>query len=204
MRCKRDCGGRRLEADGSSKQERTEDQAREERRYAADCGAQWTAWVSGNRGPDARTIARNQTRLAACCSCGGNGRGWSHRLAACEQRTAAGSGDPRRSKRARRRRKTAKRGSGRAAARSGGRMGAKARLQGHVRAIERDSRARAQVLRTKRLRALQDAEVLSQTAVAMAECKSVRVRERSFPTGSEPSVDSLRSLRRRILIGTKR
>src|SRR5258706_452183 len=43
-----------------------------------------------------------------------------------------------------------------------------------------------------------------QTAVALTECKSVRVRERSFPTGSEPSVDSLRSLRRRILIGSKR
>src|SRR5713226_1464873 len=83
-RCKRGCDGSRLEANGSRKQKRTEDSAREERRCAADCGAQWTAWVSGNRGPDARTIARNQTRLAACCYRGGNGRGWSHRLGACK------------------------------------------------------------------------------------------------------------------------
>src|SRR6266850_323661 len=168
MRCKRDCGGRRLEADGSSKQERTEDPAREERRYAADCGAQWTAWVSGNRGPDARTIARNQTRLAACCSCGGICKGRSHRLGARESRTASGSGDTRRSEWARRGGRAAKRGSGRTAAGSRGRLGAKARLQKHVRAIERDSRARPQVLRTERLRALQDAEVLPQTALNLA------------------------------------
>src|SRR6266478_4488407 len=175
MRCKRGCGGRRLEAHGSRGQEQAEDPAREECGCAADCGAQRTAWVSGNRGPDAPTIARNQTRLAACCACGGNGKGWSHRLVACEQGAAAGSGDTRRSERARRGRRAAKRRSGRAVARSGGGMGAKARLQEHVRAIERDSRACAQVLRTKRLRALQDAEVLPETAVAMAECKSVRV-----------------------------
>src|SRR6266446_7471181 len=177
MRCKSAYGGGKRKTDGTRGQEQAEDPAREERRCAADCGAQWTARVSGKRGPDARTIARNQTRLAACSACGGNGKGWSHRLVACEQGAAAGSGDTRRSERARRGRRAAKRRSGRAVARSGGGMGAKARLQEHVRAIERDSRACAQVLRTKRLRALQDAEVLSQTAVALTECKSVRVQE---------------------------
>src|SRR6266478_6156129 len=168
MRCKSAYGGGKRKTDGTRGQEQAEDPAREERRCAADCGAQWTAWVSGNRGPDARAIARNQTRLAACCACGGNGKGWSHRLVACEQGAAAGSGDTRRSERARRGRRAAKRRSGCAVARSRGRVGAKARLQEHVRAIERDSRACAQVLRTKRLRALQDAEVLSQTALNLA------------------------------------
>jgi hypothetical protein len=47
--------------------------------------------------------------------------------------------------------------------------GAQTRLQEHVGAFKRDSRARAQVLRTQLLRALQNAEIVPQTALTKQE-----------------------------------
>jgi hypothetical protein len=65
-------------------------------------------------------------------------------------------------------RRAAQPGSGRAVAGRRGRLGAQTRLQEHVGPVECSSRSRAQVLRTKRLRALQNAEIVPQTAVTPA------------------------------------
>src|SRR5437867_10656181 len=60
-------------------------------------------------------------------------------------------------------------------------MGAQTWLQGHVGAFQRNSRARTPVLRTPRLRAFQDAEIVSQTAVISKV--SPRVTSLSPPRG---------------------
>src|SRR2546427_12819599 len=159
--------GKQLEQDDAQwPGKRAATQAREERRRAADRSALWPAWVSGDGSADARTIAGNQARITTRRICRRIRQRRSDRLGPCEQAAASRSGNPRGSERTCRRGRAAQPGSGRAIAGCSGRLGTQARLQGHVGSIECNSRARAQVLRAPRLRALQNAEIIPQTAVA--------------------------------------
>src|SRR2546427_12485584 len=166
MPCSCGCRGRRREEYDAGRQgEGTEDPARQYRRCAADRGAKRAAWISGEPRADPWQVARHQAIVATRCIRSRIVEGWSHRLAAREQEPAAGSRSARRGEWPGRGGRAEEPGRGRAIARGCGGLGAQTRLQKYVVAFERDPRACSQVLRTKRLRALQNAKVIPQAAV---------------------------------------
>src|SRR5437016_895142 len=164
--CNPGCDGRRLKTDDIERERKeAEDPASEKRRRAANRGAFRPARISGDGDGNAQEAGGNQARIAARGIRGGLAGRWSYRLDAREQAAASRCGNTGGSEWPGCRGRTAQPGSRRVAAGCRGRLGPQTWLQGHVGALERDPRARAPVLRTPRLRALQNAKIVSQTAV---------------------------------------